>query len=404
MAAHSSEAATTQHGFLEILNAFVRLGLTSFGGPTAHIGYFRTAFVERRGWLTAETFGQYFAFASLLPGPTSSQLGMLVGLHRGGLRGAAAAWLGFTLPSAFLMLTAGLLGLGLLGNAEGLLKGLAAAAVGVVAHAVWGMVRGLCPDLRRRLIAIAGFVITAAIAGAPGQFLTLAIGAGLGWLALKDLAADAPAFEPAPLPRRVSQTALVALGGVLVVTLGLVLGGATGLFGLVGGILYSGTFIVGGGHVVLPLLESTVVQPGHLSSELFLAGYGLAQAVPGPLFTISAFLGAAAPSGGLVVSLVCLVAIFLPSTLLMLAALPHWQELQKLPAMRPALAGMSAAVTGLLAAALVFLLIPKAITSVATALIALAVLAFVFSGRVPAWVTVLVAAAGGALLDLVGLL
>lgn len=408
MAAHRPEAASPTHvggaRFAEIFSTFVRLGLTSFGGPTAHIGYFRTAFVDERRWLGAESFGQYFAFASLLPGPTSSQLGMLIGLHRGGLRGAAAAWLGFTLPSALLLLVAGLAGLGLGGSIDGFLKGLAAAAVGVVAHAVWGMAKGLCPDLRRRVIALLGFALTALVAGAPGQFLTLAAGALAGWLVLKDLAKETPAFEPAPLPAGVSQAALVAFLAVLALTLLLLVLGVGGLFGIVGGILYSGTFIVGGGHVVLPLIESTVVQPGHISSELFLAGYGLAQAVPGPLFTISAFLGAAAPAGGVLVSLLCLVAIFLPSTLLMLAALPHWQRIQAVPAVRPALAGMNAAVTGLLAAALVVVLVPKAVTSVGTALVAVVVLAFVWSGRVPAWLTVLVAAAGGALLDLAGLL
>ncbi len=408
MAAHHPDAvgADTENaaGFGAILRVFLGLGLTSFGGPTAHIGYFRTAFVDRRQWLSADAFGQYFAFASLLPGPTSSQLGMLIGLHRGGLKGALAAWLGFTLPSALLMMVAGLVGLGLQDGQAGWLAGLAAAAVGVVAHAVWGMLNGLCPDMRRRLIALGGFLVTALVAGAAGQFLTLALGAVCGWLFLRDLANAPATFEPAPLPQGVARAALIGFCVVLLGTLGLIVVGVEGLVGLVAGILYSGTFIVGGGHVVLPLLETTVVQPGHLAPDLFLAGYGLAQAVPGPLFTISAFLGAASPVGGVAASIVSLVAIFLPSTLLLFAALPHWQRLQRVPAVRPALAGMSAAVTGLLAAALAVVLIPHAITSIGTAVVALVVLGLVFSGRVPAWATVVTAALGGAMLDIAGLL
>lgn len=386
-----------------VLRAFLRLGLTSFGGPTAHIGYFRTAFVEQRRWLSEEAFARYFAFAQLLPGPTSSQLGMLIGLHRAGLPGAACAWLGFTLPSALLLTIAGVLGLGLGGSAHGLLLGLAAAAVGVVAHAVWGMAKGLCPDTKRRLIAVLGFALTALVAGAAGQLLTLAAGAAAGYALLPRSAAPAT-FETAPLPPWLPRVALVTFLLLLLPILLVPFVAPGPVFGLVGGILYAGTFIVGGGHVVLPLLESTVVQPGFLEPQPFLAGYGLAQAVPGPLFTIAAFLGAAAPAGGVLLALVCLVAIFLPSTLLMLAVLPHWQRLQAIPAVQPMLQGMAAAVTGLLAAALAVVLVPKAITSPGTAAIAAVVAALVFWGRLPAWSIVLAAGLAGLALDPLGLM
>jgi chromate transporter len=387
-----------------VLAAFFRLGLTSFGGPTAHIGYFRSAFVQERRWLEEDVFAQYFAFASLLPGPTSSQLGMLIGLHRAGPLGAGAAWLGFTLPSALFMAVAGLIGLGLEEGRAGWLAGLAAAAVGVVAWAVWGMAKGLLPDWPRRGIALAGFAVTALVAGAPGQFLTLGLGAAAGALLLRDRLPPPGELAAAPVPAWFTTGARVGFVAVMAAMATALVVGAGGLAGLAAGIVYAGTFIVGGGHVVLPLLETTVVEPGHVGPELFLAGYGLAQAVPGPLFTIGAFLGAAAPAGGVIASLVCLVAIFLPSTLLMFAVLPAWRRVQGWPAVRPALFGMGAAVTGLLAAALVVVLIPAAITSPGTAAVALAVLGLVASGRVPAWLTVLAAAAGGAALDVAGLM
>ncbi len=408
MALHRDEATIHERDHAararEVLAAFARLGLTSFGGPTAHIGYFRSAFVTERKWLAEDVFAQYFAFASLLPGPTSSQLGMLIGLHRAGPVGAAAAWLGFTLPSALFMAIAGLVDLGLEAGRAGWLAGLAAAAVGVVAWAVWGMAKGLLPDWERRGIALAGFAATVLVAGAPGQFLTLALGAVAGAVFLRDRLPPPGALEAAPVPGWFANTARVGFVLVMAAMAAALLAGTGGLAGLTAGIVYAGTFIVGGGHVVLPLLETTVVAPGHVGPELFLAGYGLAQAVPGPLFTIGAFLGAAAPAGGILGALVALVAIFLPSTLLMFAVLPVWREVQTWPAVRPALFGMGAAVTGLLAAALVVVLIPKAITSVGTAAVALVVAALVASGRVPAWATVLAAAVGGAGLDLAGLM
>ena len=408
MALHRDEATirdgdrTARAG--EVLRAFLRLGLTSFGGPTAHIGYFRAALVTERRWLDEEVFAQYFAFASLLPGPTSSQLGMLIGLHRAGPLGAGAAWLGFTLPSALLLMAAGLVGVGLEAGRAGWLAGLAAAAVGVVAWAVRGMVASLLPDWPRRAIALGGFALTALVAGAPGQFATLALGAVAGAALLRGKLPPPGELAAAPLPAWFATGARLGFVLVLALTAAALLAGSGGLAGLAAGIVYAGTFIVGGGHVVLPLLETTVVEPGHVGPELFLAGYGLAQAVPGPLFTIGAFLGAAAPAGGVVGGLVCLVAIFLPSTLLMFAVLPVWREVQTWPAVRPALVGMGAAVTGLLAAALVVVLVPAAITSLGTAAVAAVVLALVASGRVPAWLTVLAAAAGGAALDVAGLM
>ncbi|MFP4271071.1 MAG: chromate transporter, partial [Alphaproteobacteria bacterium] len=266
----------------------------------------------------------------------------------------------------------------------------------------WGMAKALLPDWPRRGIALAGFALSALVAGAPGQFATLGLGAIAGAVFLRDRLPPPGELPAPPVPAWLATGARLGFVVVMAAMAAVLLAGTGGLAGLAAGIVYAGTFIVGGGHVVLPLLETTVVEPGHVGPELFLAGYGLAQAVPGPLFTIGAFLGAAAPAGGAVASLVCLAAIFLPSTLLMFAVLPVWRQVQARPRVRPALVGMGAAVTGLLAAALVVVLVPAAITSIGTAAVALAVLALVASGRVPAWLTVLAAAAGGAALDVAG--
>ncbi|MEO1089892.1 MAG: chromate efflux transporter [Pseudomonadota bacterium] len=400
MTAHLDETTPSPRP-AEVFRAFLALGLTSFGGPTAHIGYFRTAFVDERRWLTAELFARYFAFAQVLPGPTSSQLGMLIGLHRAGLGGMGAAWVAFTLPSALLMVAAGLIGLGLADQRSGWLIGLAAAAVGVVAHAVWSMATTLLPDGRTRLLAALGFVVVALMPGALGQLLTLAVG-GIGGFVLLAGRAQPMDFDAPPLPKGLATFAAVGFATVLVFLVVAALVPLGRDVTMLAGILYSGTFIVGGGHVVLPLLDGTVVQPGFVDRETFLAGYGVAQAMPGPLFSIGAFLGAAGDDGNIGFALLCLVAIFLPSTLLMAATLPAWHRLQSWPAVQPALAGMAAAVTGLLAAALVVVLVPEAITSPGTAAIAMGVTAVVFSKRLPAWLVVLAAAIAGALLDGVG--
>lgn len=390
----------TRDRFTTIFRVFLGLGLTSFGGPTAHIGYFKKAFVDDRRWLSAESFAGYFAFANVLPGPTSSQLGLAIGLHRGGLAGGAAAFLGFTAPSALLMLLAGLAGYALL-DGGGWLAGLMAAAVAVVTHAVWTMAKGLCPDTPRRLVAVVGFLLTVVLAGSLGQFATLGTGAlaGLFWL---KLAASGEPFDAVALPGWLSTAAGWGFALCLLLVAVVPWFDPGPAVGTLVGMLHAGSFIFGGGHVVLPLLQTQLVDTGYLGSGPFLAGYALAQAVPGPMFTIAAYLGAASPVGSFGFGLLAMLALFLPSFLLVFAVLPYWQTLQQNSRVRRTLAGMGAAVVGLLAAMLVTTLIPKAITGFGTLAVALLVLAALFSQRVPAWLTVLGAAASGAMLNALG--
>lgn len=341
---------------IEVFAAFLQLGLTAFGGPIAHLGYFRQAFVERRQWLSERDYADLVALAQFLPGPASSQVGFALGLQRAGWRGGLAAWAGFTLPSALLM---GLAAWGLAEAAElrgmsGLIQGLKLVAVAVVAQALLGMSRSLCPDRPRAGIAIGAGLLCLALPSLPGQLAALALGGllGAGLLRLEPL----PPREARPpgLSRRAS-LALIGLALSLLVVLPLLAthGGSWAL-GALAVVYQAGALVFGGGHVVLPLLQAGLVAPGWLSNESFLAGYGLAQAVPGPLFSFAAYLGAAlpAPLGGWAGGLLMLGAIFLPGLLLMAGALPFWEDWRRHAGMQRAMAGLNAAVVGLLAAAL----------------------------------------------------
>jgi chromate transporter len=340
---------------LEVLGVAARLGVTSFGGPVAHLGYFRREYVLRRRWLDEQTYADVVALCQFLPGPASSQVGIAIGILRAGLAGGLAAWLGFTLPSAIL-LTAFALGIrGLDLSGAGWLLGLKIAAVAVVAQAVWGMARALCPDRERATIAVVAALAVTAWPGAWGQVLVI-VAAGLVGLRLAPGAGE-PAAAPGvrvPFGRGLGGAALV-LFFTLLVALPLARY-ATGdhVVAVVDAFYRSGALVFGGGHVVLPLLQAEVVPPGWVSREQFLAGYGAAQAVPGPLFTLSAYLGAVmrpAPTGWVGAAL-ALAAIFLPAFLLVVGTLPFWDALRARPAFRAALRGINAAVVGLLLAAL----------------------------------------------------
>ncbi|WP_434770677.1 chromate efflux transporter [Curtobacterium flaccumfaciens] len=380
---------------------FLRLGLTSFGGPVAHLGYFREAFVVRRRWLRDDAYADLVALCQFLPGPASSQVGMALGLQRAGLLGLLAAWCGFTLPSAVLLVAFALLVSGTPDLAgAGWLLGLQAAAAAVVAQAVLGMARTLTPDRRRATIAAAAAIVVLLVPGPGPQVAVMAACGAVGvlWLGrvvgpVEEVAGTELAVR---LPRWVAVSALVAFAALLVAAP--VAASGTGAVRLFGVFAQAGSLVFGGGHVVLPLLESQTVATHLVDHADFLAGYGAAQAVPGPLFTFAAYLGAVAhgsPSG-LVGATVALVAIFLPAALLVVGALPFWHVLRALPWARRVLAGVNAGVVGLLAAALWDPVINEGVRSAPA--LALAVAAFTALTRwsAPPWAVVLGAGLLGA--------
>ncbi|GLK70368.1 chromate efflux transporter [Ancylobacter dichloromethanicus] len=401
--APASPTATDEGTPLEVLLAFLRLGLTSFGGPVAHLGFFREDLVRRRQWLSEERYASLVALCQFLPGPASSQVGMAIGLMRAGPAGMAAAWIGFTLPSALLMLAFayGVMHADAAGMAGGWLNGLKVAAAAIVADAVLGMAKNLCPDRPRRSLALVAAAVAALLPGAFGQIGVIAGGAlaGLAFIRL----GGAQFAEPAArhLPGRVASLAAFALFVLLLAGLPALVQ-VTGNAGLsLFDTLYrAGALVFGGGHVVLPLIEAELVRPGGLTREVFLAGYGAVQAVPGPLFSFATYVGAMMPMApnGAAGGLLALVAAFLPSALLVYAALRFWTRLAANQRARDALAGVNAAVVGLLGAAFWDPVVTSSLTSGrAFALALLAYLALAL-WRVPAWAVVAGAALGGAVL------
>jgi chromate transporter len=382
---------------LAVFLAFLRLGLTSFGGPVAHLGYFRAEFVERRKWLDEAAYVDIVALCQFLPGPASSQVGMALGIHRAGLPGALAAWLGFTAPSAIAMVlfAYGVARLGDLGDAAWL-HGLKIVAVAVVAQAVWGMARTLCPDRPRASLAVGAAILTLAVPSALGQIGAIALGGVFGWRVLPG-GTDGPGHSLAlSIGRGVSIAALCLFFALLI---GLpLLAAASGdqTIRLVDSFYRAGSLVFGGGHVVLPLLQAEVVPPGWVGNDAFLAGYGAAQAVPGPLFTFAAYLGAAmgpAPHGW-AGGLICLIAIFLPSFLLVVGALPFWDALRRRAAVQSALRGVNAAVVGLLLAALYTPVWTSAIHAPADFALGLAAFLLLALWQVPPWLVVILGALG----------
>ncbi|MFH1818065.1 MAG: chromate efflux transporter [Pseudomonadota bacterium] len=384
---------------------FLRLGLTSFGGPIAHLGYFRDEFVTRRRWLTERSYADLVALCQFLPGPASSQVGMALGLSRSGYRGALAAWAGFTLPSAIIMILFAL-GVTRYGGAiaPGTLHGLKVVAVAVVAQAVWGMGRTLCPDVRRvTFMAIAACVILA-VPSAWGQVGVIAA-AGVAGLLLFPRPQAATAHDPLPvtLSRRAGGLWLSLFFALLV---GLPIWARLfpgQVVAMVDAFFRAGSLVFGGGHVVLPLLQAEVVPPGWIGNESFLAGYGAAQAVPGPLFTFAAFLGASMNTGpsSWVGGMICLMAIFAPSFLLVAGALPFWEGLRRSVHTQAALAGVNAAVVGLLLAALYQPVWTSAIQQPRDFGLALAALVALMFWKLPPWLVVMGGGAAGWILSVV---
>ena len=352
-----SEAITPardRHSAAEVFRVTLGLGLTSFGGPIAHLGYFERAYVRERNWLSADEYAGLVALCQMIPGPASSQVGLLVGLRRAGWVGALATWIGFTLPSAIVLFAFALLAPRMQGPAlTAVLHGLQLVAVAVVAQAVWSMAQKLCPDRQRAGLALAAAALMLVAGSAGVQILALVAGAVGGVLLCRGLP-TLPALPSMPVSLRAGGAAL-ALFLVLVVVLPLGARAAPHSLLALAGIFYqSGALVFGGGHVVLPLLRDALVPAGWLPDDVFLAGYGATQAMPGPLFTFSSYLGAVvAPAGSAVLwSAVALVFIFLPGVLLALAGLPLWTWLARHPAAKAGLAGVNAAVVGVLGAAL----------------------------------------------------
>ncbi len=338
----------------EVFSSFLRLGLTSFGGPIAHLAYFRREFVERRKWLGDGEFAQLLALCQFLPGPASSQLGFSLGLLRAGWPGALAAFLAFTLPSAVLLFAFAALLPYLSGAAaDAGLHGLKLVAVAVVGQGVLGMARQLCPDAARASIAGAAAGLILAAGTAWMQVVVVVLGALAGLAVCRGVQPIAGGGLQAPYGTRLGW-ALLGVFMFLLVGLPLAAHGTEGLVAVVEAFYRAGALVFGGGHVVLPLLREAVVAPGWISEDEFLAGYGAAQAVPGPMFTLAAYLGARLPGaeGGIVGATAALLAIFLPGFLLVAGLLPLWRSIASRPVAARAVAGVNAAVVGLLGAAL----------------------------------------------------
>lgn len=382
----------------EVFRVFLGLGLTSFGGPVAHLGYFREAFVVRHKWLGDRAYADLVALCQFLPGPASSQVGMAIGLLRAGYPGMLAAWLAFTLPSALLLVVFAYAAGSLESVAgTGWIQGLKAAAVAVVAHAVLGMAKSLTPDRERATIAVAAMIGAMLMPTALGQVAMIGLGGliGLAWLR----PAVDPAVEDETLGHAVGRrTAVIALAvfASLLILLPLV-AGEGGILRLIDGFYRAGALVFGGGHVVLPLLQAEFVGDGLVDREAFLAGYGAAQAVPGPLFTFAAYLGAVmqTPPNGLAGAILALLAIFLPSALLIVGGLPFWDLLRSAPLARRALSGVNAAVVGLLAAALYDPVFSAGITSAMAMAIAAAAFVVLAAWQLPAWAVVIGAGLAG---------
>ncbi len=383
---------------LEVFSAFLRLGLSSFGGPTAHIGYFRDEFVARRRWLDEPEFADLIALCQFLPGPASSQLGFAIGLMRAGFPGALAAWIGFTAPSAVALIAFAYEADALSGSVgAGVLHGLKLVAVAVVANAVWGMARTLCPDLIRAAIAVLGAALILSNIMPYGQIAVILAGAIAGYFLCRSGAPIAATLSAALVSRRTGSAALAAfflLLGALPVAHGIT--GSSGI-ALFDAFYRSGALVFGGGHVVLPLLRDAIVVPGWVGEDDFLAGYGAAQAMPGPLFAFAAYLGMKTDLslGGAALGLV---AIFLPGFLILVGVLPFWDGFRRLASAQAAMRGVGAAVVGLLGATLYSPVWTSGVRSAGDIVMVLSGFALLTIWRIPPLIVVILGIVAGLVL------
>ncbi|MFP3546650.1 chromate efflux transporter [Rhizobium sp. SIMBA_035] len=382
----------------EIFSAFLKLGVTSFGGPIAHLGYLRDELVVRRRWIDEAGYADLVALCQFLPGPASSQVGFALGLLRGGPFGALAAWTGFTLPSAVLLVIFAMATTAFDGPiGAGLLHGLKVVAVAIVAQAVWGMAKTLTPDRARAGIALAAVLIVTFTVGAVGQVAAIAIGGAAGFILCPNNSLTGMAHLSFRVSPRIGIACLVTFFLLLV---GLpIVAATTGSQGinLFDSFFRSGALVFGGGHVVLPLLQTEVVGRGWMTNDVFLAGYSAAQAVPGSLFTFSAYLGAVivpAPNG-ILGAAICLFAVFLPGLLLLVGALPFWDSLRQRPLAQATMRGANAAVVGILAAALYNPVWTSAILAPHDFALALTGFLLLAVWKAPPWVVVLGIALAG---------
>ena len=390
-----------QGSFAEIFFVFLRLGLTSFGGPIAHLGYFRDDLVVRRNWIDDAGYVEIVAQSQFLPGPASSKVGFTLGLLRGnGLMGGLAAWLGFTLPSAIALFAFAMTAASVGGPVTGgIIHGLKLVAVAIVAQALWGMSRTLTPDLPRIGIALIALAIALMVPKGGGQIAAILFGAMLGAMICK--AGDTAVGEGHAIYPVTMRSGVIALGLFVLLLVALPIAAAmtgSGPVEFFDAFYRSGALVFGGGHVLLPLLESAVVAPGWISPEAFLTGYGATQAVPGPLFTFSAYLGALVTPAGhpAIGATIALVAVFLPGGLLAYGILPFWRKVSSIRRARAAVRGTNAAVVGILAAAFYDPVSTGAILSPLDLLIAIAGFAVLVFGKLSPWVVVvLLASAGG---------
>ena len=399
---HEAAHGRSQGSLLEVLWVSTRLGLTCFGGPIAHLGYFHEEYVKQRKWVDEQSYADLVALCQFLPGPASSQVGIAIGIARARLLGGIAAWLGFTLPSA-LALIAFAFGVSALvdSTAAGWLHGLKIVAVAVVAQAVWGMARSLCPDRERATLAILAAIVTLAWQSAVGQVLSIAIAGLVGSVIFPGTTSSSLSHMRFPVGKKSGIAAWVIFFTLL---LGLPLlrqiAPSHGLE-VFDSFFRVGSLVFGGGHVVLPLLQTEVVGPGWVTNEQFVAGYGAAQAVPGPLFTFAAYLGAVMgpEPNGWTGALLALVAIFLPSFLLITGALPFWDLLRSVPLFQSALKGINAAVVGLLLAALYRPVWTSAIYSPGDFGLGLFAFGLLMLWKLPPWLVVVLTAIGGEILS-----
>jgi chromate transporter len=398
----AAEKRQTEGTPAEVFSAFLKLGLTSFGGPAAHLGYFRDELVSRREWLSDHAYADLVALCQFLPGPASSQVGFGLGLMRAGWLGALAAFTAFTLPSALILLVFALTAASFSGPiGTGALHGLKIVAVAIVAQAVWGMAKNLCPDRQRASIAVGAVVVLAFVPGAVSMVAAIVIGAVAGLILGQGAVKPVGGHVTMPVSRRQGVIALVAFTALLAL-LPLVAGGSQTL-AVIDSFYRSGALVFGGGHVVLPLLQAAVVSPGWVSTDQFLAGYGAAQAVPGPLFTFAAYLGAVLgpKPNGIAGALIALFALFLPGFLILTGVLPFWDRFRTMDSAQSAMRGANAAVVGILGAALYSPVFTSAIGNLRDFALALACFVLLIVWKSPPWIVVIVAAAGGTVLTMI---
>jgi chromate transporter len=380
----------------EVFGAFLKLGLTSFGGPIAHLGYFRDELVTRRRWLSDHAYADLVALCQFLPGPASSQVGFAIGLMRAGWLGALAAFTAFTLPSALILLVFAMTAASLSGPiGTGVLHGLKIVAVAIVAQAVWGMAKTLCPDRERASIAVGAVALLAFVPGPFGMVGAIMLGAVAGLLIGRGTEKPVSGHVTMPVSRRQAEVALGTFAALLAI-LPFAASGSQSL-AVVDNFYRAGALVFGGGHVVLPLLQAEVVSPGWVSADSFLAGYGAAQAVPGPLFTFAAYLGAllGPEPNGVAGAMLALVSVFLPGFLILIGVLPFWDRFRRMARAQSLMQGANAAVVGILGAALYSPVFTSAIGDSRDFTLALACFVALTAWKAPPWAVVLLAAAGG---------